>query len=90
MFEEILTTILHELTSIQLSEECHTAAKIWQKKFGERPPAKKSIKAAGFSDVFAKNFAQSFHPLDKHNSVKKNFSSKLLNFPRGTFVIIEL
>ena len=44
------------------------------KKFAERPPAKKSMQAAGFSDVFAKNFAQNFHPLDKHNSVKKKTS----------------
>ena len=34
------------------------------KKFAERPPAKKSMQAAEFSDVFAKNFAQNFHPLD--------------------------
>lgn len=61
-----------------------------------RPPkfGKKSSQVAGFSDVFTKNFAQSFYPLDKHNPgaqlSEKNFSSKLLNFPRGTFVIIEL
>lgn len=41
------------------------------KKFGERSPAKTRMRAAGFSDVFAKNFAKSFHPLDKHNAVKK-------------------
>jgi len=46
MFEEILTTILHELSSIQLSGDCYTAAKIWQKEFAERPPAKTSMQAA--------------------------------------------
>lgn len=80
--KKILTTICSmELANIQLSEECDIGRQNFAKKFAERPPAKTCIQAAGYSDGFATNFAQSFHPVDKHNSVKKRLVQAFELFP---------
>ena len=60
------------------------------KKFAERPPAKKAWRLQAFLMFSLRTSLRTFIPYTSTTQWKKNFSSKLLNFPRGTFVIIEL